>query len=114
MNCFQITFCQINFIIKNEKLNLKNQVLFYFIADWRFILLLVLSGLFNFFVAKLNFNKKEFQIRKYIFYFAILFNVGILLYFKYFNRETWMFIIIIGSVFGQISYLLLENNDASR
>jgi len=101
---FLVVFCFYWFVFnKNSKAQnsvlLFSGLLFYFIADWRFILLLILSGFFNFYLAKLNFNKKEFQIRKYIFYFAILFNVGILLYFKYFNFFVESFVYLL-SCFG--------------
>lgn len=29
-------------------------------------------------------------------------------YFKYFNRNIWTFIVIVGAFFGQIAYLMME------
>ena len=60
-------------------------VVFYCMADWKFISLLAASGIVNFYSATLIANKKEGTTRKLIFYSGITFNIGILLYFKYLN-----------------------------
>jgi alginate O-acetyltransferase complex protein AlgI len=60
-------------------------VVFYCIAEWKFIFLLAASGGINFYLAKHIAKKAEGATRKMFFYFGIIVNVGILLYFKYFN-----------------------------
>jgi alginate O-acetyltransferase complex protein AlgI len=74
---------------KNHKtqnmLLLAASVVFYCLADWKFIFLLTASGFINFYLAKIIAEKEEGRIRKLYFYSGIAFNVGILLYFKYFN-----------------------------
>jgi alginate O-acetyltransferase complex protein AlgI len=67
-------------------------IVFYCMANWKFIFLLSASGFINFYLAELITKKKEGKIRRFIFYSGIFFNVGILLYFKYFNFFIQSFI----------------------
>ena len=61
-------------------------VVFYSIADWKFIFLLAISGFVNFWLAKRIIRKDDESFnRRFLFFVGIIFNVGILLYFKYFN-----------------------------
>ena len=61
-------------------------VVFYTLADLRFISLIAFSGIVNFYLAKSIAEKEDENIgRKVMFYLGIIFNIGILLYFKYFN-----------------------------
>lgn len=61
-------------------------VVFYAMADWKFIFLLATSGMVNFYLAKKIVQKEdESKSRKFLFYLGMAFNIGILLYFKYFN-----------------------------
>ncbi len=60
-------------------------IVFYCMADWKFIFLLAASGFINFYLAKFIAKKEEGKIRSLFFYTGIIFNVGLLLYFKYFN-----------------------------
>lgn len=67
-------------------------IVFYCMADWKFISLLAASGFVNFYLAKLIAKKEEGKIRRLIFYSGIVINIGILLYFKYFNFFVQSFV----------------------
>ncbi|MDB9721257.1 MBOAT family protein [Winogradskyella sp.] len=55
-------------------------------ADWKFIALLATSGIVNFWLAKMIIKKEDESFnRRFLFYTGLIFNIGILLYFKYFN-----------------------------
>jgi alginate O-acetyltransferase complex protein AlgI len=61
-------------------------IVFYSLADWRFISLIAISGIVNFYLTKSIAKKEdESNSRRVMFYVGIFFNIGILLYFKYFN-----------------------------
>ena len=64
--------------------------IFYGWWDWRFLGLIVLSTLIDFFVGRLL--SKENINRKALLAFSIIFNLGLLCYFKYYNFfiENWM------------------------
>lgn len=65
---------------------LSASIVFYLIADWKFISLLAASGFVNFWLAKIMIQKEDESFgRRLLFYLGIVFNVGILLYFKYLN-----------------------------
>ncbi len=36
------------------------------------------------------------------------------IYFNYFNRTIWMFIVVFGSIFGQLMYFLMERNENNK
>lgn len=75
---------------------------FYAYADWRFLILLILSVLINFYLGK-KIHKSEDDKRRNIFlYIGLIFNIGLLLYFKYFNFFLEGFYQIL-SVFGDSS-----------
>ncbi|MBE0673431.1 MAG: MBOAT family protein [Bacteroidales bacterium] len=54
-------------------------------ADWRFTFLLAASGFINYYLALFIFGQKEGRRKSMAYYSGIIFNVGLLLYFKYFN-----------------------------
>lgn len=60
-------------------------VFFYAWADWRFLALLVVSTLLNFFLGLKIHESEEDRKRSVFLYLGLIFNVGLLLYFKYFN-----------------------------
>lgn len=71
---------------EQNSLLLISSVVFYTMADWKFSFLLALLGLMNFLLAKFIASQEdESLIRRLTFYGGIILNVGILLYFKYFN-----------------------------
>lgn len=68
-------------------------ILFYSFADWKFISLFAASGFVNFYLARKIWQQEEdSRARKVYFYSGILFNIGVLLYFKYFNFFIQSFI----------------------
>lgn len=70
-------------------------ILFYSIADWKFISLLASSGFVNYFLAKkITQKEEESKSRRVLFYLGVTFNIGILLYFKYFNFFIQSFIVL--------------------
>lgn len=79
-------------------------IVFYCMADWRFILLLATSGFVNFYLAKLIAKKEEGKIRRLIFYLGIVFNIGILLYFKYFNFFVQSFVALFNYTGANLSF----------
>lgn len=36
------------------------------------------------------------------------------IYFNYFNKNTWMFIVVFGSFFGQLLYFIMEWNEKNK
>ncbi|MEB3348193.1 MBOAT family O-acyltransferase [Aquimarina gracilis] len=58
---------------------------FYVWADWRFLVLLVTSTLVNFYLGLKIHETEEDRKRSIYLYLGVIFNVGLLLYFKYFN-----------------------------
>jgi alginate O-acetyltransferase complex protein AlgI len=67
-------------------------IVFYCTADWKFIFLLTTSGLINYYLAKLIAKKGDEKFGSLIFYSGLVFNVGILFYFKYFNFFVQSFV----------------------
>ncbi|WP_109300640.1 MBOAT family protein [Aquimarina sp. AU474] len=64
---------------------LVSSLFFYAWADWRFLILLVISTLVNYYLG-LKINKAEEDKKRNVFlYTGVVFNVGLLLYFKYVN-----------------------------
>lgn len=45
---------------------------------------------------------------------ACLKRISAQVYFNYFNRIIWMFIVVFGSIFGQLMYFLLEGNKNNK
>lgn len=79
-------------------------IVFYLLADWRFISLLAASGFINFYLAKLIAKKEGSKIRSLTFYFGIVLNIGILLYFKYFNFFIYSFLTLFNYSGSNISF----------
>jgi hypothetical protein len=45
---------------------------------------------------------------------ACLRKISTQIYFNYFNRMVWMFIVVFGSFLGQLMYFLMESNENSK
>lgn len=75
---------------------------FYAFADWRFLILLILSVLVNFYLGLKIHNTEDDKKRSLFLYLGLTFNIGLLLYFKYFNFFREGFFEILG-VFVSIS-----------
>lgn len=58
---------------------------FYAWWDWRFLSLIIISSLVDFYVGKKLGIEENDKKRKYLLYLSLLVNLGFLLYFKYFN-----------------------------
>ncbi|RMA59008.1 MBOAT family O-acyltransferase [Ulvibacter antarcticus] len=58
---------------------------FYGLWDWRFLSLIVASSLIDFSAAKAIFNSNNGHKRKLFLWISILFNLGVLIVFKYYN-----------------------------
>ncbi|WP_074406528.1 MBOAT family O-acyltransferase [Aquimarina megaterium] len=58
---------------------------FYTWADWRFLVLLIGSTLINYYLGLKIFRTPEDRKKSIFLYIGLVFNVGLLLYFKYFN-----------------------------
>lgn len=84
---FLLYWCVFNKSSKSQNaILLISSIVFYLQADWKFISLLMISGIVNFRLAKILIQKEDESFsRRFIFYTGIIFNVGVLLYFKYFN-----------------------------
>lgn len=70
---------------------------FYGAWDYRFLLLLFLTITIDYWAAKLIYETKDSSIRKRILFVSIIFNLGILFYFKYANFFLENAIIILAS-----------------
>jgi len=79
-------------------------IVFYCMADWKFIFLLAASGFINFYLAKIIAKKEEGKIRSLFFYSGIILNVGLLLYFKYFNFFIQSFVTLFNYSGAGISF----------
>ncbi|MDH7446577.1 MBOAT family O-acyltransferase [Aquimarina sp. 2201CG14-23] len=64
---------------------LASSLFFYAWADWRFLLLLLGSTLINYFLGRKIYSVPEDRKKSIFLYIGLIFNVGLLLYFKYFN-----------------------------
>jgi alginate O-acetyltransferase complex protein AlgI len=72
---------------------------FYAYADWRFLGLLILSVLTNFYLGLRISNCKKEKEKNLFLYLGLIGNIGLLLYFKYFNFFYEGFLKVL-SVFG--------------
>ncbi len=62
-----------------------SSLIFYAYADYRFLILLILSIGINYFLGlKIRRSEKELIQRRFL-YLGLIFNIGLLIYFKYFN-----------------------------
>ncbi|WP_271766966.1 MBOAT family O-acyltransferase [Aquimarina algiphila] len=60
-------------------------IFFYAWADWRFLILLLGSTLINYYLGLKIYRTPEDHKKSIFLYIGLVFNVGLLLYFKYFN-----------------------------
>lgn len=58
---------------------------FYAWADWRFLILLIVSTFINFYLGLKIYRAPEDRKKSIFLYIGLIFNIGLLLYFKYFN-----------------------------
>lgn len=78
-------------LIGNQKIGWQNVFLlfasyfFYGFWDWRFLFLILLSSLIDFYSALAIYRSKSLRKRKIILYTSLFWNFGILLLFKYYN-----------------------------
>lgn len=65
---------------------------FYGWWDWRFLSLIVISTTLDYFVALKIHSSREFNVRKYWLWASIVFNLGLLGFFKYYNFfvDSWV------------------------
>ncbi len=64
---------------------LLTSLFFYAFADWRFLILLITSILLNFYLGLKIHNTEKESKQKMFLNIGLIFNIGLLLYFKYFN-----------------------------
>ncbi|WP_271783558.1 MBOAT family O-acyltransferase [Aquimarina algiphila] len=77
-------------------------IFFYAWADWRFLILLLGSTLINYYLGLKIYRTPEDRKKSIFLYIGLVFNVGLLLYFKYFNFFYEGFYEIL-NVFGSTS-----------
>ena len=58
---------------------------FYGWWDWRFLILIIISSVADFFIGKILYQSKKNYTRKLLVLISMLVNLGILFFFKYFN-----------------------------
>ncbi|WP_344925878.1 MBOAT family O-acyltransferase [Aquimarina addita] len=73
--------------------------LFYSLWDWRFLFLILSSTILDFFVGQRIYSSDSIQLKKRWLWVSILFNLGLLGFFKYYNFfiDSWVDFV---SVFG--------------
>ncbi|MAV58586.1 MAG: membrane-bound O-acyltransferase family protein [Candidatus Marinimicrobia bacterium] len=92
-----VVFCLYWFVF-NKHLKLQNLLIlissyiFYGWWDWRFLSLIFLSTVVDYFVGIQIFNNKNTKKKKSFLWLSIVFNLGLLGFFKYFNFfiESWV------------------------
>jgi len=92
-----VVFCLYWFVF-NKNLKLQNLLIlissyiFYGWWDWRFLSLIFLSTVVDYFVGIQIFNNKDTKKKKSFLWFSVIFNLGLLGFFKYFNFfiESWV------------------------
>ena len=86
------------YIVQNLLILISSYV-FYGWWDWRFLSLIILSTIVDFFVGLKIFNVKSKETKKIYLWVSILFNLSVLGFFKYFNFfiDSWITIL---SAFG--------------
>ncbi len=85
--------------VSQNILLLVSSLVFYAWADWRFLILLLISILLNYYLGKKISNTTNETIQRHFLYIGLIFNIGLLLYFKYFNFFYEGFVEIL-NVFG--------------
>lgn len=96
-----------NNILQNVLL-LCSSLLFYAIADWRFLILLIISIVLNYCLALKIFNASKEKIQLRFLYLGLVFNIGLLFYFKYFNFFYEGFVEILNFIGVESSYSALK------
>ncbi|PIA77861.1 hypothetical protein BFR04_08820 [Gaetbulibacter sp. 4G1] len=82
---------------------LASSIFFYAWADWRFLFLLIASIVINYYLAlKIRKEVNDEPKQRRFLYIGLIFNVGLLLYFKYFNFFYESFVELV-NVFGVTS-----------
>ncbi len=94
---FLLFFLSIYWLIPRNKISIQNLLiliasyLFYSWWDWRFLSLIFLSTIVDFYIGILIYNSNNKRYRKSILLLSIVFNLGLLAFFKYYNFfiESW-------------------------
>ncbi len=71
--------------VSQNILLLISSLFFYAFADWRFLFLLIISILLNYYLGLKIRNAKKEKIQQRFLYLGLICNIGLLIYFKYFN-----------------------------
>ena len=96
-----------DFRIQNLLLLISSYI-FYGWWDWRFLSLIFLSTLVDYFVGLKIYNSRETKVKKIYLCLSILFNLSLLGFFKYFNFfiDSWISLISILGYENQITWTL--------
>ncbi|MFD0842042.1 MBOAT family O-acyltransferase [Flaviramulus multivorans] len=85
-----------------------SSIIFYAYADYRFLILLVLSIIINYYLGlKIRKAEKEVLQRRFL-YLGLIFNIGLLIYFKYFNFFYESFVKVLNVFSADLSYNSLQ------
>lgn len=88
---------------------LTSSILFYAYADWRFLFLLFASISINYFLGLEIRKKVDNEVKqRQLLYLGLIFNVGILIYFKYFNFFYESFVELVNAFGFTSSYTSLS------
>ena len=88
----------------NKYLKLQNLLLlissyvFYGWWDWRFLSLIIISTLVDYYIGEKIYNNKINSVRKTYLYISILINLGLLGFFKYYNFFIESWIVLLSSI----------------
>ena len=92
-----IVFCLYWFVFQKDHrvqnlLLIISSYVFYGWWDWRFLCLILLSTIVDYFVGLKIYDSKDINVKKRYLWISILFNLGLLGFFKYFNFfiESWI------------------------
>lgn len=100
------------FTFKNYKVQnlilLLSSYIFYSFWDWRFLFLLFLSTVLDYFLAFLIQNSSKLKIRRFYFCLSLLFNIGFLAVFKYYDFFATSFAQGLNHLGFQINPFLIE------
>ncbi|SVE03525.1 uncharacterized protein METZ01_LOCUS456379, partial [marine metagenome] len=100
---FLPTVFMLYWFVFNRDLKLQNLLIlicsyiFYGWWDWRFLSLIFLSTVVDYFVGLKIYSSQDNKIRKTYLWVSILFNIGLLGFFKYFNFFIDSWIDLLGS-----------------
>ena len=104
------------FIFNKQSISIRNiflltaSYIFYAFWDWRFLVLILFSSVMDFFLAHWmgKLDDSQQQKRKYLLWSSLVFNLGILGFFKYFNFFVDSFVAVF-TLFGtEFNYLPLQ------